>query len=149
MLREIILLLSITLLVFCLSIIKQLEGFANPPKFRSQFPQWAKLSDDQAIELFLVNVGIINSPNLVDPSLDSDAAKVLATIQSSATIHSPKEYKTQSDIDTLKNTVMNKAAENKNLSVAFTVFRPPNISSRQINQISPSSQEHLDAPEYF
>lgn len=28
-------------------------------------------------------------------------------------------------------------------------IRPPNISNRQINQISPSSQEHLDAPEYF
>jgi hypothetical protein len=123
MLREIILLLSITLLLFCLSIIKQSEGFANPPKFRNQFPQWAKLSDDQAIELFLVNVGIINSPNLVDPSLDSDAAKVLGTIQSLTTMHSPKEYKNQSDIDGFKNTIINKASENKNLSVAFSIFK--------------------------
>ena len=123
MLREIILLLSITLLFLCLSIIKHKEGFADPPRWRSQYPQWAKVSDDQYIELLLIAIGAFNSPTLVDSSIGSDEIKILREIHSLSPIQSPKEYTNQSDIDKLKNMVMNKAAENKNLSVAFGIFK--------------------------
>lgn len=144
MLREILLLLSITLLLLCLSTIKKSEGFANPPKLRDGFPHLAKLSDDQFLEVLLINIGLINAPNLVDPSVDPDAAKLLTTIQSLSTFHSPKEYKNQSDIDKFKNSIMNKAAENKNLSVAFSIFKSHLKDAIKLGKRGLAAQEKQD-----
>lgn len=144
MLREIILLLSITLLFFCLTIMKHKEGFATPPSWRSQFPQWAKLSDDQYIELLLIGVGTINATNLIDPSIDPDAIKILREIQALSPISSQKEYAKQSDIDGIKNLIMNKAAENKNLSVAFGIFKSHVKDAVKLGKRGVSAQEKAD-----
>ena len=122
MLREIILLLSITLLFFCLTIMKQKEGFADPPSWRAR-PEWAKLSDDEYIELQIVSTSAVLTPYIIDVSIDTDAKATVEGIYSIIGMGAPPVFNNRSDIDKFKNKIMNKLAENKNLSVVASIFK--------------------------
>jgi hypothetical protein len=123
---------------------KKSEGFTKPRSFRDDKPEWAKLSDDQFIELLIIGVSLLNASNLVDPSIDPDAVKILKELQSLTPIFSPKEYKNQSDVDGFKNIVMNKAAENKNLSVAFGIFKSHLKAAVKLGKRAVTAQEKKD-----
>jgi hypothetical protein len=142
MLREIILLLSITLLFLCLSIIKQSEGFGNPPRAANN-PAWAKLSDDQVLELLVIRLGAIYSTMLIDETIDTDAARTAKDI-AAALPPDTKEMKNQSDIKAVKNIVMNKAAENKNISVAFSVIQSHYKEGLKLNKRFSEAREKND-----
>jgi len=140
MLREILMLLFITLLFLCL--IKQSEGFANPPR-ASNNPAWAKLSDDEILELLAIRLGVVYSSMLIDETIDTDAAKTVKDI-SSALPPDTQEVKNQSDIKGIKNIVMNKAAENKNISVAYSVLQSHFKEGLKLNKRLYEAQQKND-----
>ena len=106
------------LLTVCLLIFVKLnnpgESFANPDPL-------SKLSEAQKLEVQMIHGGAIGAAIVVDKAVDTDAAEVAKGIFA---ILEDKNIKLESDKDikALKNRIKNKAAENKNISVAFTVL---------------------------
>jgi replicative DNA helicase len=133
-------LLFITLLFHCL--IKQSEGFSNPPRATNN-PAWAKLSDDQVLELLAIRLGALYSTMIIDEAIDKDAAKTVKDI-AAALPPETQEVKNQSDIKALKNIVMNKAAENKNISVAFSVLQSHLKEGLKLNKRQYEAQQKND-----
>jgi len=91
-----------------------MEGFSNPDRL-------AKLSEAQKLEVHMIGGGAWGAAIVVDQKVDPDAGEVAKGIFA---ILEDKNIKleTDKDIKALKNRIKNKAAENKNISVAFTVL---------------------------
>jgi hypothetical protein len=110
----------ISVLLYIL-LIRTSEGFSDMPRL-SHNPAWAKLSDDQVIELVAIRLGTIYVSMIIDEQADTDAVKTIKDIMALIPPET-KEVNNQSDINGLKNMIINKASENKNLSVLFSVLQ--------------------------
>jgi hypothetical protein len=141
MIHKIGLAILISLLLYIL-LLRTSEGFDNPPR-ASNNPAWAKLSDDQVLEVLAIRLGAIYSTTIIDESIDTDAAKTVKDI-ASALPPDTQEVKNQSDINALKNIVMNKAAENKNISVAFSVLQTHFNDGLKLNKRLYEAQQKND-----
>jgi hypothetical protein len=142
MIRHIGFAILISLLLYIL--IVNTEGFTNPPR-ASNNPAWAKLSDDQVLEVFAIRYGAIYSTMIIDESIDTDAAKTVKDI-SVALPPETQEIKNQSDIKALKNIVINKAAENKNISVVFSVIQNHFKEALKLQKRIHEAQQKKDRP---
>jgi len=115
---RLVFLIAILLIVCLLTLhilIRNLEeSFDNPDRL-------AKLTETQKLEVQMIIGGAWGAAIVVDQKVDTDAAEVakgIFTILQDQTI----KLETDTDIRVLKNRITNKAAENRNISVAFTVL---------------------------
>jgi len=117
-------LFTLTLLIiicfYVILIISNKEGFFSLPRL-SNHPAWANLSDDQVFDLMGLIYGSMVISVLVDPNQDPAAAHKLREI-GSLMPNQEKPFNNQDDINGLKNTIRNKASEDKNVSVAYDVI---------------------------
>ena len=115
MIRQVTLALLIAALVYVL-VLTRYEGFDNP---RRPFdnPNWAKLSDDQQLELMLIMVVMDSTRIIVGPGSDETIKEMTSVFPKYDTV-----LKNQSDIQALKNKIRNKASQDKNMSVLYDVL---------------------------
>ena len=124
MIRELALLLLIIVSLQVLIRFSLYEGFADIQRLDNR-KQWAKLSDEQVVEL----LGILWGPSIlidiIDPTDNPNIRQVAEDIYSISRhilfSEDTPVFKNQSDINALKNKIKNKASGDKNLSVVMDV----------------------------
>lgn len=115
MIRHIGFAVLISVLLYIL-VLRRSEGFSNMPRLTDD-PAFSKLSDDQVLELFGIINGTLGGVITLDAKPDTDEANTAKGL-----VEIVYNKQNQTDVKGLKNKVMNKAAENKNFSVLFTVL---------------------------
>jgi hypothetical protein len=125
MIRELALLLLIVISLQVLIRFTLYEGFTTIKRVDDR-KEWEQLSDDQLIELLAISIASFTSVYIIDEKSDPESKETVKDIISIARPiylrEDTKIYRNQSDIDSFKNKILNKASENKNLSVLFNVM---------------------------
>ena len=141
MISKLILALLISILLYVL-LLGRSEGFDNPPR-ASNNPAWAKLSDDQVLELLALRFGAIYASLLIDGSKDPDAQKTVKEM--SAVIPADTvPVNNQSDIKRLRNILMNAAAQDKNVSIAFEVIQSHFQDALKLGKLAYAAEQKKD-----
>jgi hypothetical protein len=141
MITKLIIALLISILVYVL-LLGRSEGFDNPPR-ASTNPAWAKLSDDEVLELLVLRFGAMYAAILIDNSKDPDAAQTLkemSTVIPADTV----PVKNKADIKALRNILNNKASQNKNVSVAFEVIQSKFKDGLKLTKLGYAAQQKKD-----
>jgi len=141
MISKIILALLISILVYVL-LLGRYEGFDNPPRVSTN-PAWANLSDDEVFELLVLRLGAVYASILIDSSKDPDATQTLkemSTVIPAETV----PVKNKADIKALRNTLNNKASQNKNVSVAFEVVQSKFNDGLKLTKLGYAAQQKKD-----
>ena len=141
MISKLILALLISIFLYIL-LLGRSEGFDNPPR-ASTNPAWAKLSDDQVLELLVLRLGAVYASILIDSSKDPDAQQTLkemSTVIPAETV----PVNNQSDIKGLRNILTNKASQNKNISIAFEVIQSHFQDGMKLVKLTHAAQQKND-----
>ena len=141
MISKLILALLISIFLYIL-LLGRSEGFDNPPR-ASTNPAWAKLSDDQVLELLVLRLGAVYASILIDSSKDPDAQQTLkemSTVIPAETV----PVNNQSDIKGLRNILTNKASQNKNISIAFEVIQSHFQDGMKLVKLAHAAQQKND-----
>lgn len=132
------LLISMLLYIF---LVTRSEGF-NSPSRPSNSPAYANLSDDNLLELLLLRKAAMYAATLVDENQAPSSAQVLKEM---VTVIPPEGIPvTNHDIKPIKNMIINKASQDRNVSVAIEIIETHFQAALRIHKLIYSASQRGD-----